>query len=335
MTSDRIRWCMACNLIVASRKCPECRNDVYNLHIDGKSRISPVFKYHIQQIRSALDARYGEGCGQLLIPDERTALLQSFPDHRRIIINGGEVGRITNEGDVALNASGLRIISPGIKKNYVRCDHDSSFFVTKGRNLMVTGITEHSKGLKEGDAVAIFDEKGTPISDGIMKMGDAELDSSDKGMAVRTRFNELPRVYEGRSMNDWMQTVDSNKVSIGALAGDAVRNIKDVQMSYKYPVVVELAPDVVSEANLLLTLEAGYKPSVLVKEESSFVNYLIEKHGLTRISELPDKCFLITDNDKSDDENIFLSPTSDWDPVAVWLYIMLRSEPFDPAYMQS
>lgn len=325
---------MRCNLIVTSRKCPECKRDAYNLHIE-KSGLSPVFQNQMKRIQSAVDENYGEGCGQSLIPDDRTALFQSFPDHRRLIINGGVVGRLSNDGRVALNAAGLRMISDKISKNYIRCDHDSSFFAEKGRNLMVTGIIEHSKGLSEGDVVAILDERGVPISDGVMKMNDEELDSSDRGVAVKTRYNDCPRTYDGKEMNTWALTIDSNKVALGALAGDTARNIKDVQKSYGYPVVVDLSSDIVSEANLLLTLEAGYKPSVLVRKEDDFVDYLIGKHGLTKITELPEKCFIITDDDGSNDENIFLSPTSDWDPTAVWMYVMLRSEPFDPRYLQS
>ena len=95
MTERRIRWCIGCNMMVVSRRCPECRKDVSIIHLDGISEICPIFKNEAGRIRSLVDSVYGEGCGDLLIPDDRTALYGRCSDHRDIIINGGsvEIGR--------------------------------------------------------------------------------------------------------------------------------------------------------------------------------------------------------------------------------------------------
>ena len=335
MTTSRIRWCMKCNRIVTSRKCPDCRNDVLNLHLDKGSGISPIFQNQARYIRSKIDDNYGEGCGDLLIPDDRTALFESLNGQSKMIINGGIVGKISSSGDVMLNASGLRIISSKITKNHIKCDHDSSYFVTKGRNLMVTGVTGHSEGLKEGDVVAVLDDTGVPIAEGVMKMDSEQLGSSDRGVAVKIRDCECPRTYDGRKHSNWVETIDDNSYSLGALIGETVKTIKDMQLSYGYPVFAKLEPDINSEANLLLAIEAGYKPSIFVEKGDDFVDYLIDKHGLKAVYELPEKCFLITEDDRSNDENIVCCPTVDWDPTTVWLYVMLRAEPFNPEYLKS
>ena len=89
MTSDRIRWCMKCNLMVTSRKCPRCRSDVYNLHLEKGAKLAPLFNNHIRIIRSKIDDNYGPGCGELLIPDDRTSMFEISNGRRNIIIDGG------------------------------------------------------------------------------------------------------------------------------------------------------------------------------------------------------------------------------------------------------
>lgn len=334
MTSDRIRWCMKCNLMVTSRKCPRCRSDVYNLHLEKGAKLAPLFNNHIRIIRSKIDDNYGPGCGELLIPDDRTSMFEISNGRRNIIVDGGAVGTLDDDWNVSLNATGLGRISSKITKNYLRCDHDSSYFVTKGRNLMVTGITGHSDGLSEGDIVAILDEKGVPIAEGMMKLDETGLDS-ERGVAVKIRDNSHPRIYDGQRKSTWAQTIEANGISLGALIGDTVKKIQDMQMSYGFPIFAEISSDIVSEANLILALEAGYKPKVLVREDNDFIRYLIQKHGLDTISELPERYFLITEERDAGDGNIHHSPTAEWDPSTVWLYIMLRAEPFDSRYLKS
>ena len=335
MTSSRIRWCIGCNMIAASRKCPKCRKDAFNIHLDCVKEICPIFKNEAAKIRSLVDSQYGEGCGQLLIPDERTAFYGRSSDHRHIIINGGHVGRMTDAGQVSLNTAGLAMISGKISKNKVICDHDSSFFVSKGRNLMVTGVAGHSDGLNIGDIVAVFDDRGRPIAEGVMKMSSEELDSSDRGVAVKTRPVETSRAVSIDKGWDWKSTIEANKLSIDAFSGDSAKKISDIVSSYGYPVVMSLSPDIVSEANLLLTLDAGYRPPVMLKETSEFLDYMLEKHGLQTISDLPEKCILITEGStRSETGVIRYSPTSDWDPAMVWMYVLSKAEPFDASYLQ-
>lgn len=335
MTSDRIRWCSGCNLIVSSRKCPECRNDVLNIHLDSR-KVSPIFKGHISHMTSKIDEIYGDGCGELLFPDDRTALFEHVGGSRRIIIDGGIVGQLNDNGEVSLNASGLSIISGRISKNSISCDHDSSYFVTKGRNLMVTGVTSHSDDLRRGDVVAVLDEKGKPIAEGVMRISAQELDSLDKGVAVNIRNNQSPRIHTGKNYYNWVETIDANGLSIRALAGETATNIERVVSPYGYPVIVELSSDIVSEANLLLTLDAGIRPSVIIKEQDGFVDFLIEKMGLKTVTSLPDRCIFITERkDASTVDVIAYSPTEDWDPTTVWMYVMQKAEPFDPRYIQS
>ena len=335
MTTPRIRWCIGCNLVTASRKCPKCRKDVSIIHIDSKSQICPIFKNEAARIRSLVDSMYGEGCGDLLIPDERTALYICSSSNRKILINGGIVGSVSQSGEVSLNASGLGIISDKISKNTVQCDHDSSFFVSKGRNLMASSVKSCSEGLDAGDIVVVFDDRGRPIAEGVMRMSSDEVRSSDRGVAVKIRSNETSRAENNAEFNDWNSTLEANKQSIDAFSGDSSKKISDVVSSYGYPVVVSFSSDILSEADLLLTLDVGYRPKVLLKERNEFIDYFIQKHGLDTISDIPEKCILIAEGHLESETGVIVhSPTIDWDPVMVWMYVMSKAEPFDPSYLQ-
>ena len=335
MTGDRIRWCMQCNLITASRRCPECGKDVLNIHLDRNSKISPVFQHQAGYIRRTIDGRYGEGCGELLLPDGNTALFSTVQGSRQIIADGGIVGKVTDPGDVSLNASGLRKIDECIVKNIVVCDHDTSYFVSKGRNVMVTGITECSDGLSKGDIVAVRDYRGEPIAEGVMRMSSDEIGTSERGVAVAIRDCQSPRVSTSGKRNDWKRTIESNSASMRAFAGDTARNIGYLSSSYGYPFVVQLSSGIVSEANLLLVLDAGFRPSVMIEKEDDFVCYLADKHGLDVITDIPDRCILITERTGISSSDIIPhSPTDDWDQTMVWMYVMMKAEPFDPSYMR-
>ena len=334
MTTDRIRWCTQCNLIATSRRCPRCGKDVLNLRLDRKAEVSPIFQQQAEFIRKKLDDNYGKGCGKMLIPDDNTALFSKINRTKGIIVNGGIVGKMSESGDVSLNATGLSLISKGITKNYVRCDHDTSYFASKGRSIMVTGITESSPGLSKGDTVVVLDYRGNPIAEGIMKISSEDL-KSDRGVAVSIRDCKTSRVSTSEKKKNWTRTIEINIPSLKPFAGESARNIGYLSSSYGYPFVIELGSDIVSEANLLLVMDAGFKPSVMIEKADDFTDFLIKKHGLTVVDKLPEKCILITEKkDISSKDIIPHSPTDDWDPTAVWMYVMMKAEPFNPSYMQ-
>ena len=334
MTSDRIRWCMGCNLIASSRRCPLCGKDVMNLHIDKDSSVSPIFQQQAEYIRGKIDDHYGDGCGKLFLPDESTSLFITSRGARQILVNGGIVGKMNDAGKILLNASGLNMFPHLITKNFIGCNHDAAYFVSKGRSVMTTGVEVMCTDIQKGETVAILDETDTPIAEGIMKMTFDEFQSSERGVLVSVRDNTFSRVSYSES-HTWAQTIEANMPSLKPFAGEAARNIGYLSSSYGYPFVIQLSSDIVSEANLLLVLDAGFKPSVIKETDDDFIDFLIQKHGLTVISELPEKCILITEKKGISSTDIIPhSPTDDWDQTAVWMYVMMRSEPFNPDYMR-
>ena len=330
MNYDSIHWCLKCNLATVSRRCPVCRCEASKLKADPHSEIVPMFGNDLSFFRNKTDERYGEGCGHLLLPKESTPFILRSRDRNQIVVNGGIVGK-AHPDRASLNVSGLSIISKNLTKNIVRCDHDSSYFVKKGRNLMVTGVTECTPGLKVGDKVVILDDRNTPIASGTMRMN-AEDMGSDRGVAVVVRHTERPRFSEDVKGHGWKDTLKLNASTVSSAVGMAAKDLKALHLSYGYPVVIDLTSDISSEAILLIALGAGLKPKAFLKKDDEFSRFLAEKHGLEIIDSYPEKCLLLTEDQHTD--VIAHSPIRDWDPAMVWMYVMIKAEPFDPVYLK-
>ncbi len=329
----QIRWCMVCNLLTVSRRCPVCRKEVSKLNLDGRGDLVPMSPGVMKFIRSSVDGIFGDGCGNLLLPEGCVGFTDRTEKGSEIIVNGGKVGRITKNG-LTLEPAGLKAISSKISKNYVRCNHDSSHFVKLGRNLMVTGVQEASSSLKKGDHVAMFDDRGNVIASGMMRMSSDEIAGSDRGVAVTTVTNVFARTCYGVQHHNWRKTLELNSSPIASISGTSVKDVKDLMSSYGKDVVVVFSGDIRSEASLLLTMEAGFRPKVYATKNDEFVKFMIEKHNLERIDKIPENCILICeDNVKRTSEIVVYSPIQDWDPSSFWLYVMNKSEPFHNSYI--
>ena len=325
---------MVCNLLTVSRRCPICRNEVSRLDLDDDGTLVPLSPSGIKLIRSCVDMTFGEGCGSVLIPDGCV----SFLDHRKgwsnIIVNGGEVGRLS-DGKVTLDLAGLKAIQGKMVKNYVRCDHDSSYFVKKGRNLMVTGITELSASLEKGDQVAIIDDRGEVIASGIMRMSSSEMGTSDRGVAVSIRSSDVSRTCYGIPGHDWNDTLEKNASSMSSTVGMAVKGIRELASSYGDDVIVRFTGDIRTEALLFLTMDSGLVPRVKIDDRDDFTDFIMDRCELNAVDVIPDGCLLIIDTttEQNDAKNVTHCPILDWEPSFFWLYIMLKKEPFSHYYL--
>ena len=326
-----IHWCMECNLLTISRRCPVCRKEVSRLDLDPQGHLFPMSPKDADMIRSSVDSVFGEGCGKKLIPEGCVAFLDKSNTKADIIVSGGIIGYVIDDA-VTLNASGLKVISPLIKNNIVKCDHDSSYFVKRGRNLMVTGVSDISPSLKAGDQVAVFDDKNVPIASGVMKMSSEETKGNNRGVAVGIKNTDSPRTCYNVKNRDWKDTLNLNLLSIQAQAGISAKNIDTFASSYGREIVVRFDGGISSEVSLLLVMDAGYNPKVIVDKRDEFIDFFLEKHNLTVIDEIPKECILITEKYEGGFAPagiIVHSPISDWEPSMLWVYIMYKKEPFN------
>ena len=334
MTVRHIHWCMVCNMVTVSKRCPICRNEVSRLDLLDDGILIPLSKAGMDKIRSYVDSTFGKGCGELLIPDNCISFVDRSDAVSDIIVNGGKVGHIA-DGKVLLDLTGLKVIKEKIAKNYIRCDHDSSYFVKKGRSLMVTGISESYNDLKKGDQVAVLDDRGGVIAAGVMKMSSEDMHGSERGVAVGIRSNVSSRTCYGVPPHDWKDTIMKSKPTVDSAVGTSVKAIRELTSSYGGDIVIRFNGDVRSEASMLLIIDAGYAPKVIVDGKDDFIDFMVERHGLTVVKDVPDRCLLLTDKVDGglSSETVTHWPIREWEPSLVWTYLMVRREPFNRYYV--
>ncbi len=330
-----IHWCLVCNLLTTSKKCPICRNEASRLDLEPSGHLVPLSQNMMLPIRTSIDSTYGEGCGEALLPDNCVAFLDRSKKRSDIIVNGGKIGSIV-DGKTNLDLSGLDVISDKLTKHVVKCDHNSSFFIKKGHSLMVTGVKEASPDLQKGDRVCILNDRGRAIAVATMKMTSQEIASSDRGVAASIAKSGHARTCYNVPHRNWVKTLELNQSTVSSTAGMAIGSIKELASSYSNNIVVELSKDIRSEASLLLTIDAGFIPKVLVHDRDEFMDYLIERFVLTVVDSVPDKCLLIADSyDGQSPDVVYHSPTSEWEPSMIWMYIMMKAVPFHPSHSKN
>ena len=328
---NELFWCLGCNYVSLGKRCPSCRSEAAKVR-SSNGRLVPAFKPDIDAIRTAADI-FGEGCGKELIPDANTVILGLKDNGDADVISYGAVIAQYVNKKVVITLAGMKVMAPKIRKFYVRCDHDSAHFVKMGRNLMASGISEAGP-FAAGDRLAIFDERGAVIAMGIAKMSSEEIDSADRGVAVKVKGSDPSRYAQGKQKRSWKESVDVNSAILTTKYGDSIKNIRNLSSTYGCPVVIEMTDDIRSTARLLLVLNAGLTPSVQ-SPGSEFIDFQMEKYSLKAFDPKGGRRMVITDRkDSEDPDEILHDPIEEWDDISAWMYVMRKAEPFDTAYMR-
>ena len=136
--------------------------------------------------------------------------------------------------------------------------------------------------------------------------------------------------------HSWKDTIEVNRPTVEDSARMAVRNIKDLVSSYGSNVVIRLTGDIRDEAALLLIMDAGFIPKVIVEKRDDFIDYLLERYVLETVNSIPDSCILVADTyDGSNPGVVHHYPVSEWEPSMVWLYVFIKAVPFHPFYTRN
>ena len=86
---------------------------------------------------------------------------------------------------------------------------------------------------------------------------------------------------------------------------------------------------------MLLAIDAGYSPKVIVDGRDDFIDFMVERHGLTVVKDIPDRCLMLTEKAGSgiSSETVTHWPIMEWEPPMVWIYLMVKREPFNHCYV--
>ena len=93
-----LRWCGSCNIpIIEEKTCPICKSTTTEILLTPPGDCRPAFDYDIVKIRELADRQFGNGCGELLLPRDRIAVLSRSPALDRmdeIVCDGETIGAL-------------------------------------------------------------------------------------------------------------------------------------------------------------------------------------------------------------------------------------------------
>ena len=296
---NHLRWCRACNLpIMESKDCPICgaRTDEVALTPPADSR--PAFDRDIENIRSVIDATYGEGTGKAVVPDGHVVILNKVPGLDRmdeVVCDGTVIATMRFDLGAGwkciLRMQGAMRLEGVLSKGFVVCDGGAVRFVQESKNLMAPGVDSVHPEVKAGDEVVIVTADGKVVAAGSAKMPAAEM-VGGKGVAVKPRWYKPEERLEGLAEHDWKDVVEANRGIIAKRVEEAVGFIKNTIEKNQLPAIVSFSGGKDSHACLLLTLDAGLELPVLFvdtglefDETVRFVHDTVERHGLKLIEE--------------------------------------------------
>jgi phosphoadenosine phosphosulfate reductase len=230
-----------------------------------------AFNFDKTMIKDIIDKQFGDGCGELLISDNKIVLLNRAPDIDKmdeIIVDGCVVGAL--KYDLVRGYSFLprlivaNYIKPKLKRGFVIVDDGVDAFLLRGANVLGPGVADACLDIKVNDDVIVFMKNWEVIAVGSAKKNGDKMKSRERGVAVKTRWCGTckPEPYQNRGQT-WDDVLWANKGYLEREIGKAKAFIKNTIANYKKPVAVSLSGGKDSLATLLLLLDVGVKPKIL------------------------------------------------------------------------
>ena len=269
----KLRWCERCNVPLIGERCSTCGSRGFPVDVTPPGDVRPAFEFDVGMMRGLVDGQFGEGCGKVLLPDNKVFLLNRAPAEDRmdeIIVDGRVVGALRYEmfGEkpgfrIILRMEGALRIGDCIRKSWVVVDEGAVPSVLKSSNVMVVGITDIAEGIEAGDEVVVLSPQREVIAVGRSMMSTEEMRSSSRGVGikVRWRYKEGARILDGGQT--WDHVLRANEGKILRNIERAVKFLRKSAEKYGLPVVVSYSGGKDSLASLLLSLDAGLKPKMM------------------------------------------------------------------------
>ena len=248
-------WCHSCNIPVLGITCA-CGSVTKKIEITPPGDIRPAFPYDIDLINSVTEKQFG----LRLIPQGHLTVLNKAPYEDRmdeVIFDGAVMGSIRFELErmdwvFIPRLEGARRLVKGTKCIVV--DKGAVNYIIKGASVLAPGVNDADPGIAEDDEVIILNPENEVIAAGRARMSAARMLTHEKGMAVKTRWNDEPHAQEqyGEQEKTWDDAVQANIQILRAKEKKARDFIKNVVETSKRPVTVSYSGGKDSLATLLL-----------------------------------------------------------------------------------
>jgi phosphoadenosine phosphosulfate reductase len=230
----------------------------------------PAMEGHVERAIRAIDAQFGEGVGQHLLPEDKTIVMNkvsSLDAMYEIIVDGQMLGRLRFEiprqdYKFILSLEGGRRIGEISRQKWVSIHDGVLKFLKDGANLLLPGVAGCDSEILFNDEVWVVDSNGKVVAIGIAKMSGEDMAKSEKGHAVkiRDRSDPLEPQYNKKSAT-WDDAVSANESDLVHIEQEAMDFIKRTVHKVDAPVVVGFSGGKDSLATYLVVEKAlGMSP---------------------------------------------------------------------------
>ena len=297
---NHLRWCRKCNLpILESKDCPSCGCPTEEIVLTPPGDARPAFPHDVARIRGLIDADYGDGAGEALLPEGHIVILSKAPALDRmdeVVVDGDIVASVRYDMGVGwkavLRMQGGYRLAPAATKGWVVCDPAAVRFVQESKNLMAPGVLDADPGIVEGDEVIVVTPDRQLVSTGMAKMSGPQMVAESRGVAVKTRWYKPEEYRPSDAARTWDEMVEANTPVMEKRVAEAVGFIRNTIERNDLPAIVSFSGGKDSLCTLLLTLDAGLKLPVLfvdtgleLRETVEHVHDVCERHQLQLIEE--------------------------------------------------
>ena len=300
----RFYWCDACNVPrIAETECSVCGSPAREVKLSPPGDPFPAMKGHLQRAIHTIDAQFGEGVGQALLPSSKTMVLNkvsSLDAMYEIIVDGYMIGRlrfdIPKRGyTFLLSREGARRIGKISKQKWVSLHDGVLQYLKDGANLMLPGVQGCDSGIEVNDDVWIINSEGAVVGSGIARMSGEEMAQGTKGFAVKIR--EIADATEpelNEKQATWDDAVRANEGDLENIEKEAVSFVNRViERNGDLPLVVGFSGGKDSLAVYLVVEEAtGESPPIFfmdtgleLPETLQFIKSFAEKRAVKIIGE--------------------------------------------------
>ncbi|UCG70721.1 MAG: phosphoadenosine phosphosulfate reductase family protein, partial [Thermoplasmata archaeon] len=256
--------------------------------------VRPAFEGDLKLIRETIDSQFGEGCAEILLPEDKIVILNKAPAIDRmdeIIIDGNVQEALAFElgkgYKVILRMHAARAIEKSLSRNWVIVDDGAVNPIEKGANALGVGILSAYPDIALGDEIVVLSPDKKAIATGRAMMQGKEM-VGKKGVGVKTRWYGEREGHKFLSSGQtWQDVIEANKWFFERKIPKAIGFIKNVAEQEEEEMAVSFSGGKDSLATLLLALDAGLKPKVLFvdtglefEETISYVKEMAEYYGL-------------------------------------------------------
>ncbi|MEW5747871.1 MAG: phosphoadenosine phosphosulfate reductase family protein [Candidatus Thermoplasmatota archaeon] len=304
-----LRWCDECNVpVMEQAACGRCGAATREVKLTPPGDARPAFGHDIERARALLDAQFGPGCGEAVLPDGKLALLNKAPDIDRmdeVIVDGLVVGAMRfhlAKGDkFLLRPYSATALAPVASRGRVTVDEGAIVPIKeKKASTLAVGVLDADPSILPGDDVLVLDGSRNPVSVGTAKMSAEEMRRPGaRGTAVKTRWvvdGTDARRLEAKAT--WADAVEANAEVLQRRVEEAKAFVQKTVRNNDLPVAVSYSGGKDSLATLLLVLDAGIRPSLLFidtglefEETMRNVRETAERYGLDLVTESAGRTF--------------------------------------------